>query len=125
MATNGLTFEFIVATIINTAAIAEAAKVKSWTPAFQSELSRSRRSGREFNDLVAYLFHDASTAGERRKRIRSLTRECTLSLRVIMNARNTSISKASTGTFSDAWGFLLRTQNTGPTPMCVCPPLGS
>lgn len=36
MATNGITFKFIVATIINTATIAEAAKVKSWTPAFQT-----------------------------------------------------------------------------------------
>src|ERR1700723_752621 len=43
MATNGITFKFIVATIINTATIAEAAKVKSWTPAFQPELPRSRR----------------------------------------------------------------------------------
>ena len=82
----------------------------------------SRRSGREFNDLVAYLFDHASIAGERRKSIRSLTREWTLSLRVIMYARNSSISKASTGTFSDA---LLRTQNTSPTSMCACPPSGS
>jgi hypothetical protein len=122
MATNGITFELIVATIINTATIAEAAKVKSWTPAFQPELPRSRRSGREFNDLVDYLFDHASTAGERRKNIRSLTREYTLSASVKMYARKSSISKASTGTFSDA---LLRTQDTSPTSMCACPPSGS